>query len=48
MRQFLRITAVAGYHGKSYRDEKSLPREALVFNTSHRVLLFKDNKDEHE
>ena len=27
--KLLRITAVAGYRGKRYRDEKSLPREAL-------------------
>ena len=31
VRKLLRITAVAGYRGKLYRDEKSLPREALVF-----------------
>ena len=29
MRKLLRITAVAGYRGKRYRDEKSLAREAL-------------------
>ena len=33
MRKLLRITAVAGYRGKRYRDETSLPREALEFPT---------------
>ena len=31
--KFLRITAVTGYRGKRYRDEKSLPREAFKIST---------------
>ena len=40
VRKLLRITAVAGYRGKRYRDEKPLPREALEinFDKSHKLL----------
>ena len=42
VRSLLRITAVAGYRGKRYRNEKSLPREALIFlkKTSEEIAYF--------
>ena len=37
--QLLSNTVVAVYHGKRYRDEKSLPRKALRITTSLMVAL---------
>ena len=36
-RWLVTAVAVAGYRGKRYRDEKSLPREALQNSTSSSV-----------